>query len=281
MKRLSQKERRERRFQFSIQLVVAIFLLLAFIPIFLMILMSLKTNWDIIYDFFSFPKQIAWENYSKAFSVLATNLWNTLFVVAAAVVLTLVLSTLSGFVFATMRFPGKNFLFLSLLVLLMIPGVLSLASNYNLILEYGLYNTRWALILPWISGGQVLGIILCRNTIESLPQDLFEAAKIDGCSAMNSLIRIALPLCKPILATIAVMKLVDYYNDFIWPMMVIESNSKQVITVAVRVFTAAQGTINIGSMFAGYVIATIPLLILFMFGSRLYMEGLTAGALKG
>lgn len=281
MKRLSQKERRERRFQFSIQLIVVIFLLLAFIPIFLMILMSLKTNWDIIYDFFSLPTRIAWENYSNAFSVLATNLWNTLFVVAAAVALTLVLSALSGFVFATMRFPGKNFLFLSLLVLLMIPGVLSLASNYNLILEYGLYNTRWALILPWISGGQVLGIILCRNTIESLPHDLFEAAKIDGCSEMNSLIRIALPLCKPILATVAVMKLVDYYNDFIWPMMVVESNSKQVITVAVRVFTSAQGTINIGSMFAGYVIATIPLLILFMCASRLYMEGMTAGALKG
>lgn len=281
MKKLSQKERRERRFQFSTQLIVVIVLLLAFIPIFLMILMSLKTNWDIIYDFFSIPKRIAWENYSNAFSVLSTNLWNTLFVVAVAVALTLVLSALSGFVFATMRFPGKNFLFMSLLVLLMIPGVLSLASNYNLILEYGLYNTRWALILPWISGGQILGIILCRNTIESLPHDLFEAARIDGCSEMNSLIRIALPLCRPILATVAVMKLVDYYNDFIWPMMVIESNSKQVITVAVRVFTAAQGTINIGAMFAGYVIATLPLLILFMCASRLYMEGMTAGALKG
>lgn len=77
------------------------------------------------------------------------------------------------------------------------------------------------------------------------------------------------------------MKTVDYYNDFIWPMMVIESNTKQVITVAVKVFNAAQGTTNIGAMFAGYVVATIPLLILFLCTSRLYMEGMTAGAVKG
>lgn len=281
MKKLSKRERKELCFQTRTQLILLIILVLAFVPIFLMLIMSLKTNWDIIYDFFSLPKKLAWENYSNAFSVLSTNLWNTLFVVASAVALTLVLSMLSGYVFATMRFPGKNFFYMSLLVLMMIPGVLSLASNYNLILEYKLYNTRWALILPWISGGQILGIILCRNTIESLPRDLFEAARIDGCGEFNAMLRIALPMCRPILATIAVMKLVDYYNDFIWPMLVIESNSKQVITVAVRVFTAAQGTINMGAMFAGYVIATLPLLILFMFASRLYMEGMTAGALKG
>lgn len=281
MRKISKKEWRELGFQGIVQIILCVVLFLAFVPIFLMLIMSLKTNWDIIYDFFSLPKRIAWENYSNAFGVLSTNLWNTLFVVASAVALTLVLSVLSGYVFATMKFPGKNFLFLSLLVLMMIPGVLTLASNYNLILDYGLYNTRWALILPWISGGQILGIILCRNTIEALPRDLFEAAKIDGCGELNALTQIALPLCRPILATIAVMKLVDYYNDFIWPMMVIESNTKQVITVAVRVFTASQGTTNIGAMFAGYVIATLPLLILFMFASRLYMEGMTAGALKG
>ena len=101
------------------------------------------------------------------------------------------------------------------------------------------------------------------------------------CGQFSLLVRIAVPLAKPILSTVAVMKMVDYYNDFIWPMLVIESNTKQVITVTVRVFTSAAGTTNIGAMFASYVIATIPLLILFLFTSRLYMEGMTAGAVKG
>ena len=104
---------------------------------------------------------------------------------------------------------------------------------------------------------------------------------MEGCGPIRCLIYIALPLVKPILSTVAIMQLVSYYNDFIWPMMVIESNRKQMITVAVRIFTSAQGTVNIGAMFAGYVIATLPIFILFMFTSRLYMEGLTAGAVKG
>lgn len=126
-----------------------------------------------------------------------------------------------------------------------------------------------------------MGIILCRNSTEGLPKDLFEAARLDGCNDLRLLVNIILPLIKPILSTVAVLKVVDYYNDFIWPMLVIESNSKQVITVVLRVFTSSQDASSIGIMFAGYVIATIPLLLLFSFTSRLYMEGLAAGAVKG
>lgn len=281
MKKLSKKKIREIRFQTIIEIIMVLLLIVSFVPMFLMIIMSFKSNYEVYYDFFSLPSHIEWSNYVNAFGQLYQSMANTLGVIAVAVVLTLILSALGGYVFATMDFPGKNLLYYLLLVLMMIPGVLSLATNYSLIIEYGLFNTRWALILPWISGGQVLGIILCRNTIESLPKDLFEAAKIEGCGEVKALINIAVPLARPILATVAVMKLVDYYNDFIWPMMVIETNTKQVITVAVRVFTSAAGTVNIGAMFAGYAIATLPLLILFLFTSRLYMEGMTAGAVKG
>ena len=110
---------------------------------------------------------------------------------------------------------------------------------------------------------------------------MFESARIDGCNEVKSLFKMAIPLSKPILATIVVMKMIDYYNDFIWPLMAIESNSKQVITVAIRVFQSASGTVDIGSMVAGFVFATLPLLILFSGTSRLYMEGLTSGAVKG
>lgn len=280
-RKISKKLVREIRFQTIIEIIMLLIMFLSFVPVFVMIIMSFKTNWEIYNNFFALPKHIAWNNYSAAFAKLSVNMVNTLGVVAAAVALTVVLAALSGYVFATMEFPGKNFLFMAIIALMMIPGILYLAPNYSLIQKYGLYNTRWALILPWISGGQVLGIILCRNAIEAVPRDLFEAAKIEGCSEIRSLIHIAVPLAKPMLSTIAVMKLVDYYNDFIWPMMVIESNKKQVITVAVKVFTSSVGSTEIGSMFAGYVIATIPLFILFMFTSNLYMEGMTAGAVKG
>ncbi|MCR5278936.1 MAG: carbohydrate ABC transporter permease [Lachnospiraceae bacterium] len=279
--KISSKKIREIRFQSVIEIIMLVIMFFAFVPVMVMLIMSFKSNWEIYNDFFALPRHIAWTNYISAFTKLRTSMLNTLFVVAAAVALTLVVSALSGYVFATMKFPGKNFFYMAIMALMMIPGILYLAPNYSLIQSYGLYNTRWALIFPWVSGGQVLGIILCRNAIEAVPKDLFEAAKIEGCGELQSLIHIAVPLAKPMLSTIAVMKLVDYYNDFIWPMMVIESNTKQVITVAVKVFTSSVGSTEIGAMFAGYVIATIPLFILFMFTSRLYMEGMTAGAVKG
>ena len=275
-------KKQERRFQIRIAIVMILITILAFIPIYVMISTSFKTNMEIYNDFFALPKHgLRLENYNNAFRLLARNMLNTICVVSIAVFLTLILSVVSGYVFATMKFPGKNILYLILISLMMIPGILYLAPNYALIQKYGIFNTWWALILPWISGGQVLGIILCRSSIEQLPKVLFEAAKIEGCSDIRMLIHIVVPLAKPILSTVAVIQMVNYYNDFIWPMMVIESNKKQVITVAVRIFSNAQGTTNIGAMFAGYCIATLPILILFLFTSRLYMEGMTAGAVKG
>ncbi len=281
MKKMSARKKKELRFQAAIEIVMAVFLFLAFVPIFLMLVLSFKSTWEVFNNFFGLPRRVEWGNYIRAFKYLYGNMWNTLAMVAVGVVLTLILSALGGFAFATKVFPGKNLLFAMLMAVMMIPGVLSLAANYNLILEYGLFNSRWAVIFPWITGGQVLGIILCRNSIEGLPLDLFDAARIEGCGDLQLLLRITVPLIKPILATIAVLKVVDYYNDFIWPMMVIDSNEKQVITVVLKVFTSSQDVSNIGVMFAGYVIATIPLLILFLFTSSLYMEGLTAGAVKG
>lgn len=277
------KKRAEFRFQSIVTVIIVLLLLISFVPIALMIMLSFKTNAEVYSNFFALPKSLNWANYSSAVGLLGRNMFNTVAVVAIAVVLTLILSVMGGYVFARMNFPGKNLFYVLLMALMMIPGILYLAPNYALVQQYGIFNTWWALILPWISGGQILGIVLCRNSVEALPTDLFEAAKLEGCGEIRTLLYITVPLVKPILSTIAVLKMVDYYNDFIWPMMVIKSNAKQVITVAVRVFAASQSTGGgqIGPMFAGYVIATVPVFILFLFTSRLYMEGMTAGAVKG
>lgn len=277
------KKRAEFRFQSIVTVIIVLLLLISFVPIALMIMLSFKTNAEVYSNFFALPKSLNWANYSSAVGLLGRNMFNTVAVVAIAVVLTLILSVMGGYVFARMNFPGKNLFYVLLMALMMIPGILYLAPNYALVQQYGIFNTWWALILPWISGGQILGIVLCRNSVEALPTDLFEAAKLEGCGEIRTLLYITVPLVKPILSTIAVLKMVDYYNDFIWPMMVIESNAKQVITVAVRVFAASQSTGGgqIGPMFAGYVIAAVPVFILFLFTSRLYMEGMTAGAVKG
>ncbi len=278
---LSKKKIKETSFQSVIVLIAIILLILAFVPILLMIILSLKSNVQIYGNFWSLPHPIQWSNYNKAIGMLIPNMVNTLIVVTIATALTVLLAANAGYVFAKLNFPGKNFLFMLIMSLMMVPGVLTLTSQYSLMQTYKIYNTWLALILPWISGGQVFGIILCRTFMNSLPNEVFESARMDGCSEFRALFKMAIPLAKPILATVAIMKMMDYYNDFIWPLMVIETNSKQVITVAIRVFQSATGSIDLGSMIAGFVFATIPMLILFTFTSRLYIEGITSGAVKG
>lgn len=267
--------------QSVIYLISIVLLLLAFIPIFLMLILSLKANVQIYADFWALPHPLMLKNYNIAVKMLIPNMINTLIVVPVATFFVLLLASISGYVFARLEFPGKNFLFMLILSLMMIPGILTLTPQYRLVQDLRIINTWWALILPWVSGGQVFGILLCRTYIAGLPASLFESARIDGATEVTSYFRIALPLAKPIIATLAIMSLMGQYNDFIWPLMVIDSNSKQVITVAIRVFQAATGTVDIGSMVAGFVFATLPLLILFLLGSNLYIEGVTSGAIKG
>jgi multiple sugar transport system permease protein len=267
-------------FQIVIFLIVLVLLLLTFIPVFTMIFLSLKSTVQIYGDFFALPNPVEWGNYNKAIGMLIPNMINTLLVVSAGTALTLALCAMSGYVFAWLKFPLKNFLFLAIIALMMVPGVLLLTPQFSLVQKYGIYNTWWALILPWAAGAQIFGILLCRTSMSQLPSEMFEAARIDGCSEFSALIKITLPLSKPILSTIAVMNMVSFYNDFIWPLLVIENNSKQVINVVIRVFQSMTGTTDLGSMVAGFVFATIPLLVLFIFTSLLYIVGITSGAVK-
>lgn len=277
---LKQRSKMSAAAQILIYAASSILLLLAFVPIILMIILSLKSNVQIYGNFWSLPYPVHWENYRIAVNMLIPNMINSTLLVPLATTVTVLLSAMSGYVFARLKFPGKNFLYLLILSWLMIPGILTLTPSYKLMQDLKLYNTWWALFLPWVSGGQVFGILLCRTFIANHPAALFESARIDGATELKSFFKIAIPLAKPILATLAIMSMISYYNDFIWPLMVIDSNSKQMITVAIRVFQSATGNIDIGSMVAGFVFATIPLLILFLFGSRLYIEGVTSGAVK-
>jgi multiple sugar transport system permease protein len=267
-------------FQIVILLITLVLLLLTFVPVFTMLFLSLKSTVQIYGDFFALPNPVEWGNYNKAIGMLIPNMINTLIVVGAGTVLTLALCMMSGYVFARLNFPLKNFLYMAVIALMMVPGILLLTPQYSLVQKYGMYNTWWALVLPWAAGGQIFGILLCRTSIAQLPGEMFESARMDGCGELRALVRIALPLSKPILSTIAVINMVAYYNDFIWPLLVIENNSKQVINVVIRVFQSMTGSVDLGSMVAGFVFATIPLLVLFIFTSRLYIEGITSGAIK-
>lgn len=267
-------------FQTLITVIAIIFVLLAFIPIFLMLFLSLKSPSQFYSNLWAIPNPPQWSNYNAAYLQLFQNMVNSVVTVTVGTLLIVVFSAMSGYVFARLDFPLKNFLFMMMLALMMVPGVLTLTPSFKLIQRLGLKNTWWALWLPWASGGQIMGMYLCRTFISAQPAALFESARIDGAREFQAFYKIAVPLAKPILATLVVMNMISLYGDFIWPLLVIDSNSKQVISVAVQTYSSSTGTTDYGAMIAGFVMATVPLLIMFTFSSRLYIEGITSGAVK-
>ncbi len=260
---------------------LAVLLALSFITIILMVFLSLKDNGQIYGRFWNPPDPIIWENYRTGWESMRRYVLNSLLYSFASVVGVVFLSSLSGYVFARHKFPGKEAIYLMILALLMVPGILTLIPAFVLVRDLGLLDTPWALILPWTAGGQVFGILLCRSFFATLPQDLFDAAKIDGAGEIEQYRRIALPLSWPILVTLAIMHLVSTYNDFIWPLLTISDPSIQVVTVGLTQFTTEFGIVNWGPRMAAYAVSSLPLVILFTFGMRYYVRGLTSGALKG
>lgn len=275
-----QRRRREASFQVFVTVITVIFVLLAFIPIFLMVFLSLQNQAQFYANLWAIPIPPEWGNYAVAWRDMFQNMINSMVTVSVGTVMVVALAAMSGYVFARLEFPLKNFLFMLMLALMMVPGVLTLTPAIKLVQRLHLKDTWWALWLPWVSGGQIMGMYLCRTFIAGQSPALFEAARIDGCTEFKAFYKIAVPLAKPILATLVVMNMISFYGDFIWPLLVIDSNSKQVISVAVQTYSSSTGSTDYGAMIAGFAIATVPLLVMFMFSSRLYIEGITSGAVK-
>ncbi len=261
--------------------VILIFLLfLTFVPIIMMIVMSFKNNAQIYGDFWALPTPWIPSNYIRGFKAIIGYIKNSLIACLSSVAGVLFLASISGYTFARHRFPGKEAIYYFILALLMIPGVLTFIPAYVLVNQMGLINTRWVLILPWTSGGQVFGILLCRSFFSTLPQELFEAAKVDGATEFQLYYKIALPLSYPIMVTLAIFHMLGTYNDYIWPLITISSTKLQVVTVGLTQFTSEYGITDYGPQLAAYGVATLPLLILFLIGMRYFIRGITAGALK-
>jgi ABC-type glycerol-3-phosphate transport system permease component len=252
---------------------------LTYIPFWVMLITSFKSLTQYYHDTWLPEVPLHLDNYVSAWSAVQPYLVNSLVVTISSVVGVLTVSTLSAFAFARYQFPGRTFLFYMIISLMMIPGILTLVPAFVWMKQLGLINTLWALILPYISGGQVLAIFILRGFIASLPEELFEAARIDGAQMLQIFWYVAVPLCRPILSVIAIMNILSTWNEYVWPLVVIGDDSRRTITVGLQYFQTLYQT-DYGPQMAGYVIASVPLLLLFFFTMQQFIRGLTSGALK-
>jgi ABC-type glycerol-3-phosphate transport system permease component len=273
--------RKETKHDLPIHIILILLGILTFYPFVFTIITSFKDNFQFVHNFWGVTWPLHLSNYKDAWSRISRYILNSGIVTTSSVFGVLLVASISAFTFARFNFPGRDLLFFAILSLLMIPGILTLVPSFLLVKRLGLLNTYWALILPYISGGQVFGIFILRSFIASLPEELFESARVDGASTLQTFFSIAIPLSKPILVTVAIMNILGTWNDYVWPLVTIPDGRLWTITVGIVSFSSQYSGLEMwGPMFAGYVIASIPLIILFFFTMRYFIAGLTSGALK-
>lgn len=262
------------------RLALGSILFLTFFPFIFLVVTSLKDTHQFYHTFWLPAWPLHGGNYVQAFGDLQGYIFNSIFVTATSIAGIAVCSVLTGFLFARYSFPGRELLYYVMLAMLMVPGVLMLIPQFVWVQQLGLLNTYWVMILPYIAGMQIMGMYILRSFFAQIDQALFESAQVDGAGLFRQLWHIAVPLSKPVLGVVAIMSALGVWNSFLWPLVTVSEEDVMVLTVGMLRYNGRVAN-QYGPMFAGYVISSIPLGVLFMLFTRAFMKGITSGALKG
>lgn len=228
------------------------------------------------------PKEVLLSNYVTAFTTanLGKLFLNTLYVGLVSTILSLVITVLSAYAFARLEFKGKNTMFAALLATMMIPGELFTITNYSTVTQFGWMNTYTVLIVPFLVS--VFYIYLLRQNFMQIPDELYYAAKVDGTSDLKYLWKVMIPLSKPTLISIIILKMMGAWNSYIWPRLVANDAAHRMVTNGLRnAFTETTGDVNYPVQMAAVAIVSFPLFLVYVFLRKYIMKGMSRGGLKG
>ncbi len=261
------------------------------LPMFWMLSGSLKTLRE-IYTFPPdwIPRNPQWSNFKEAWQTVPFGRFylNSFIITIAGTSLQLFCGVLCAYAFAFLRFPFKNVLFLGVLAALMVPGEVVILPNFiffgNRIrdwfnLDHNWVNTYQAVVLP--GAATAFGTFLMRQGFMTLPRDVLDAAKVDGAGHLRTMFGIVLPMAKPIVLTFGMISLVNKWNDYLWPLVITQTENMRTLTVGISSLYDLEGNTQWGVVMAATIFVIFPLLVVFVFAQRFIIEGLTAGATKG
>jgi len=262
-----------------IAILISVFAI-SVLPVVIMFIRSWKTLPQVGRSQIFVTLPLHYGNYIEAWALVQRYLMNTIFVVVTSVIGVVLLSSITAYVFARYRFPGKNVLFAAIIALLMIPGVIGFVPSIILVLKiFKLSNNFLGVLFPYWSGGQIFAIFVLRAFFEGLPEEMFEAARLDGAGHFDLYVRITLPLSGSILSVIAILNIIGTWNDYVWPLIVLSNESVRTIAVGLT-FLRDTKQPDPGVEMASYVIASIPMFILFLVTMKTFVRGIASGAIK-
>jgi multiple sugar transport system permease protein len=226
------------------------------------------------------PKHWQFQNFVKVFQEidLLTYYRNTIIMVLGRTIGQLIFCSLTAYAFARMRFKGRNVLFVLVLSLLMVPSQIVLIPSFVIMRQFGWIDTFYALITPGIFSA--FGVFLLRQFFMAIPKELDESAKMDGCSYFGIYWRIILPLSKPAMIALAIFAIISTWNDFLWPLIVTNSDKMRVLSIGLASFQGQYVT-DYPMLMTGGVLATIPMIIVFIFLQNYFIEGISLTGTKG
>ncbi|MBL8117610.1 MAG: carbohydrate ABC transporter permease [Anaerolineae bacterium] len=269
------------RFTLFSHIILIVLIGIALFQVALLFILSGKSAGEIATNPMLPSLPFRWENFERAWDLGIQNYMGNSIILSLSIVGgDILLSVVTAYVFARYKFPGKGFLFGMVLALMMVPGILTLVPRYLLIRDLKLLDTFWAVILPAVLGSNSFQIIVMRTFFQSLPEELFEAARIDGAGHSQILFKIMLPLSIPIVSSMAILRFNGAWNDLIWPLLVLNRDELRPVSVGLVMLSSGAGAPEIGVQMAGSVIASIPMVVIFIVGMRSFIDGLSAGAIK-
>ncbi len=264
--------------------LLALWALLVLFPFYWMVLSSVKSysayNAEYIPAFFTLAPTL--ENYVTAFTAvpLADYFLNTLIFTLGTTAIMLIVTVLAAFAFARLNFKGKNLAFTLFLALMMIPSELVVITNFVTITELELRNTFMGLILPSVAS--VFYIYLLKENFAQIPDELYYAAKADGTSDMKYLLKVMVPICRPTLVTITILKIIECWNSYVWPRLVTDDEAYFLVSNGIQAIRESGfGRENIPAMMAAVVAISAPLIVLFLIFRKQIMSGVARGGTKG
>lgn len=265
-----------------VYLVLIIFAFAALVPLFYAISTSLKADGqELVTPIQWIPNPIEWKNYERIFTLvpLLTFLKNSVFIGVLTLIGDVVVSALVAYGFARLRFPGRDALFMVVLSTVMLPYVVTLIPQFVLFRTIGLVNTPWPLIIP-AAFGHPIYIFLLRQFFKSLPVEIEESARLDGAGFLRVWWSIAMPLARPGLATVAILSILTHWNDFIAPLVYLNTQNKWTLPLAVNLFQADfRPQFNLMMAYAG--VMTVPVVIIFLAFQKYFIRGIALSATGG
>lgn len=269
------------------KLFLFLFMLLAFFisvyPLLWVVIQSLKTETEFLESIWTLPARLNFQNYATAWNDAGMSRYfmNSVVVTLVTTAVNLVFVTCAGYAFAKLKFPGKTFFYYMIIFNLLIPTAIILLPMFTMVNRMHLVNTLQALVFPYFQGFAPMGLIICRNYFEDLPDELMEAGKLDGCSNMQVFRKIMLPLAKPILATMAILSAMQVWNEYLWALTSITDESKYTLSVGVALFNKKTETVGYTPVFAALSISALVIVVVYLCMQKNFVKSIAAGAVKG